>query len=95
MKKSKFVKINLKEIDLSKRTKENHHPDIVVDTKLYLAKVDGQYATGHFNEQWYGLNFTGFYLAGLQFDEHSGWEQLWEIIEIPDKIRSLMKKIYK
>lgn len=80
------VKIKLKEIDLTKGD-EHSHPDIVVGYKLYLARVDGRYATGYFSAQWYGLNFSGFYEAGLQFDtpgsNSSQWEQLWEIVEVP------------
>ena len=91
------VKIKLKEIDLSKGEKHNH-PDIKY-CKLYLAKVNGRYETGYFSEEHYGLSFSGFYSAGLQFDtpgwNSSGWEQLWEVIEIPDKVRNLMEKIYE
>ena len=44
-----------------------------------------QLAAGKFTKQWYGLNFEGFYDAGLQFDppgyNSSNWVALWEIIE--------------
>jgi hypothetical protein len=80
-KKIKKVKLDLVEIDLSKGEK-HEHPDI--NTKnLYLCRVDNQFETGYFSRQWYGLSFSGFYDAGLQFDapgyNSSDWQQIWEI----------------
>ena len=52
--------------------------------KWYLAKAYDRYAAGRFSRQWYGLNFGGFFPAGLQFNKPgtngSGLQGLWEII---------------
>lgn len=50
----------------------------------YLAKVHGAFYLGHFQREWYGLNFIcGSYASGLQFDPPgtncSGWQGLWEL----------------
>ena len=84
--------MRLKKIDLSKSVESDGgytHPAIKLG-KWYLAKIkyEGskpQLAAGKFTKQWYGLNFEGFYDAGLQFDppgyNSSNWVALWEIIE--------------
>ena len=75
----------LKQVDLSK-SKEHKHPDIIADNKTpYLAKIRGNWFTGTFNEQWFGLSFYGWYNSHLQFDapgwNTSGWEELFEIVD--------------
>jgi len=78
------IKIQLKEIDLSK-AKEHQCPSLNTKDE-YLVLVDGRLETGYFNKEWYGLNFLGFYGAGLQFDapgtNHSGWQQVWKITRV-------------
>lgn len=81
--------MKLKKINLKKCTEHPEeggftmHPDIST-RKWYLAKHAGNYAAGKFEMEWYGLNFDGFYDAGLQFDKPgtngSDWQGLWEII---------------
>lgn len=75
--------MKLKKIDLKKSDKHTH-PDIKLNT-WYLAKAHGRYSAGMFNKQWYGLNFDGFYSAGLQFDapetNSSSWQELWEMVD--------------
>jgi len=77
-------------IDLRKSTdidnnRMTDHPDIKTDGTMYFIKWDGRYFTGTFHMQWYGLNFSGVYDAGVQFDapgfNSSKWEAIWEIIE--------------
>lgn len=78
-------KIRLKPVSL-KGAKGHECPGIKVGKTQYLVKNDGRYACGDFSRQWYGLNFDGFYDAGLQFDapgsNHSRWQAIWEIIEV-------------
>jgi hypothetical protein len=77
-----FKTPRLVEIDLSKSF-EHSHPDIVED-RVYLARIDGQFHTGTFSHELYGWNFEGGpWQTGLQFDapgwNSSSWEALWEI----------------
>ncbi|MFA5398333.1 MAG: hypothetical protein WC346_20135 [Methanogenium sp.] len=80
MKKIQKETIKLKEIDLSKGDGHNH-PDIVIG-QLYLCKVWYTYEVGYFTRQWYGLNFSGIFPAGVQFDtpgtNNSHWEHIWK-----------------
>lgn len=74
----KLIRINLS------KGKESNHPDIKVGSKFtYLAKIGGQWTTGHFTKQWYGLNFQALYDAGIQFDtpgtNESDWEELYQL----------------
>lgn len=83
--------MKLKKIDLRKcvpaRKEDSEsgwtHPDISL-RKWYLVKNAGQFAAGQFEREWYGLNFNGFYDAGLQFDKpgHNGSDiqGVWEIV---------------
>lgn len=58
--------MKLVKIDLSK-AKGHECSGIKVGNGFhYLAVLDnGNMAVGSFSRQWYGLNFTGFYGAGL------------------------------
>jgi hypothetical protein len=78
----------LKEIDLSKCTAKeggyHDHPDIQT-RKKYLAKIGGDFFTGTFSREWYGLTFEdGWGGSGHQLDKPgtnaSTWQRLWEII---------------
>ena len=74
----------LKPVDLSK-AKGHQCPGVKTGRKTtYLAKIAGEFHTGHFGREWYGLNFEAVYDAGLQFDapgsNSSDWQALWELI---------------
>ena len=61
----------------------HHHPDIK-SSKTYLAKIDGEFFSGHFSSTWYGWSFDGWGGGGgLQLDKPgtngSTWQGLWEI----------------
>jgi hypothetical protein len=69
-----------------RRAREHEHPDIKPGRQRYLCLIGGEYHTGWFSRQWFGLNFDGWRYntaAGLQFDAHgwngSEWEQVWAI----------------
>lgn len=77
--------MKLKQIDLSKAV-EHECPGVKTDGTQYLAKIDGEWLTGPFSREWYGLHFdTTWGMTGLQFDapgyNSSEWEQLYEIVE--------------
>ena len=70
----------LREIDLS-RGERHRHPDILVG-RVYMVKVSGGWHLGRFSKQWFGLNFSPWGNAGLQFDAPgynlSRWERIIE-----------------
>jgi hypothetical protein len=70
-----------REIDLSKAIK-HEHPDISTE-RMYLVKVHGGWFFGPFTRQWFGLSFSRWGGAGLQFDapgwNSSRWERVIEI----------------
>lgn len=74
----------LVELDM-KLANEHNHPHIQL-RKNYLILWDGKYYAGKFTRQWYGLNFSGVFDAGLQFDtpgtNASRWQQVWEIKDL-------------
>ncbi len=64
------------------------HPHIKLGVKYLVrskdARGDPWWAIGEFEREWYGLNFDGFYDAGLQLDhitDEGG--QVWEITSFP------------
>lgn len=77
--------MKLKRVSLV-RARGHECPGVVVSPKArYLAVLtDGRMAAATFTRQWYGLNFDGFYDAGLQFDapgtNGSGWKALYRIV---------------
>jgi hypothetical protein len=50
--------------------------DRISPHKTYLARIHDRWFLGHFDEQWYGWNFDGWYGAGRQLDTI---EDLYEI----------------
>jgi hypothetical protein len=82
--KNSTLTIKLKPIDFSKAT-GHECPGVKTGKTRYLAVLQGnEMAIGSFSRQWYGLNFEGFYGAGLQFDapgtNASRWKALFEIV---------------
>lgn len=72
------------EIDLSKSDR-HFHPDIKPDGTLYLIQLSdgpGSWFFGPFTRQWYGLSFSRWGNAGLQFDapgfNSSRWTRVFE-----------------
>lgn len=71
----------LREIDLS-RGDRHTHPDIVPG-RHYMVRIYGAWHMGRFSEVWYGLSFSPWGNAGLQFDAPgynlSAWERIIEV----------------
>ena len=67
------------EIDLSKTTRKGG--DGLEVGPSYLVLYDGQFHVGTFDMQWYGLNFSGIYGAGAQYDppgtNGASWQKIW------------------
>ena len=76
------VTIRLKEIDLSKAI--GHECDGLNCKDNFLCRINNRFYLGRFTRQWYGLNFSEVYPAGLQFDaprtNRSEWQQVWRVI---------------
>lgn len=76
----------LKKIDLSLGGPNHDHPYIECGP-TYLVKHRNKWYVGHFNKQWYGLNFNcGFGVSGsVQYDtpgyNSSGWQECYLIEE--------------
>jgi hypothetical protein len=71
----------LREVDLS--LSEGHtHPDIVVG-RTYMVKISGAWFLGRFAKVWFGLTFSPWGNAGLQFDapgcNGSRWQRVIEV----------------
>jgi hypothetical protein len=86
----------LKEINLELGEGHNH-PYIRTDGTEYLCLYNGNYMTGRFSTQWYGLSFFGGFLSH-QYDKpgtnSSSWQRIFEIVTEKTSILKFVEKPY-
>ena len=67
-----------------KNARKHDCPDVSL-RKRYLVKIEDDFYVGHFEREWYGLNFvgSGWSEVSIQFDapgeNSSGWQGVWEL----------------
>lgn len=90
-----LIKVPLEPFPEGKVQRKSSKDDRIRENQLYLAMILGanqtgpRYAVGHFNEQWYGWSFGGFFNAGLQLDMIVRlWEFDPEAIDHPDQAQA-------